>query len=1508
MGYSQKKLQIIGGSFNLTPPADKVPIRDYLLCQNWRIDRDGQLISRYGYPLKFSIPAAGIAHSVGLTGGVEGDWYVAANYGVGPNPGSVYRSFNPAPIASGFDGNRVGFVFMNGSMFIMNQGKQGRYDAAGPNGAAGFYQWTIAAPEGSCTAAPVATPPVVASATYTYANQGVGYHHTVVIAGIEYWHNEYATDTPNYIAYQLSVYAAGDTNCTVSYATGTNGIVITPRQSLVAIAVSGSDGNAAVTLSTGTGVITNLPTGAYTLYVTFLSKDDATESNPSPVSNEVTVTGQAIALSNIPTSADTRVGARNIYVAGGTLGASSGQAYLVGSIPDNVSTTFTDSQTDDAILNAGVFMPTDNDPPPAAAGMCGPYFSRLIAWNTPSNPNRLFWTNPAVPQYWPGSANPATGNWVDVGNDGEQIIWCTMHTNVLVIYKERSIWELVGDPDTGYLQKMTDETGLVSQFALTTAGTVDYFVGPSALLRFDVDRVADVTGNIRPLFNTNIANNGPLTPPGHIVPGPNYLANALDAYYIALGAGMGKLYLGYSEQSQIPNNSSHCLLVYSLEDGRWTYHRSAVPMNPFNGFIFDGVMVCGVTGDFTANAVGYNLDDFRGFYTADVNGTGIECVYQSHYEDCGLPDNQKVWLEVVVDLTLNGDTAKVYVGADAGNVALAQVGTISTSGRQSVGFPLGTKAGALVVKPAGDNTVADGFLAKNLSVCVDVNAAHQVIIHNVYLYYYEEARLANSASTLPTDLGLGKMKQVKELELDIDATNGVVDCNVYSDLPGNALAVRQTPAVNARGRAMLRYPFAVTQGYLWRLAFTAKTGPFRLYSARLLVRPIGVYVEAYESTAGFVWDSMPLSFDSGLTKIPRMYQIALAALPIKRAREVSLDIETFGSTVRIDFLSDLPGDAMVSRFNTTFNTGTTGRRYVRIPLPDGLTSSGGPFPNGWIEGRNFQIQLSGKGTFILYEAAVELIAIGVYVEAYEAQGGAVYDSRELDMGTPAVKEATEVELDIETSGAVTVQLLSDVVASLVLPSVSTQGRQKVLLPLTVNATTQQYVEGRLLRLIVQGANAFRLYDARVKVRPFGQYLLSAEGNAGAYWDSTALDLGTQTVKQIRELQLDIWAYGQYTVTVYTDLPNNVMIAQTSYSQAATTGRTAVQIPLPQSGAPPFYLFGRLVRVTISSNSAFKLFAARIHWRPIGVYVEGYEAQAGAVWDSTPFNGGDNADKQYDQLRFEMDADGLTFVDVYTDLPGETFLFRGTFPLSTGLVQRRFFTVPLPAGQYNGTWGLEGRSIRLVVRGTSGFRLYQAQVRSAKIGRYLAQSVGDELNTLEFDFANERVKQYKGIELDMRADGNVTLQVLTSQSGSMQVEYTAPAFTTPSGRAAVRIYIGPGIRGRLLRLSLSSPSAARIFKLRVWCRDMNEANAQWEWKDYPLEESEVLPNWANLPMPETPPEFKWSDLPVPPTPPNWDWAPCPVSPTEPQWFWAKVLSVEESPDVWTWIDVPFEVNG
>jgi hypothetical protein len=140
-GYQRRELQILGGSFNLNPPGDKVPARDYLLAQNWRVDRDGKLVSRYGYPLKFSIPSPGVAHSAGVFGGMERPWYV------GDSQGRVYYNFGSTPIASGLDGNRVSFVALNGWMWIMNRAKQGKHNAQ-----YGYQPWGLQAP----TTAPVA--------------------------------------------------------------------------------------------------------------------------------------------------------------------------------------------------------------------------------------------------------------------------------------------------------------------------------------------------------------------------------------------------------------------------------------------------------------------------------------------------------------------------------------------------------------------------------------------------------------------------------------------------------------------------------------------------------------------------------------------------------------------------------------------------------------------------------------------------------------------------------------------------------------------------------------------------------------------------------------------------------------------------------------------------------------------------------------------------------------------------------------------------------------------------------------------------------------------------------------------------------------------------------------------------------------------------------------------------------------------------------------------------------
>jgi hypothetical protein len=1503
VGYKRKELQILGGGFSCLPPVDKVPAADYLQALNWRVDRAGKLVSRFGYASKFNISGAGLAHSAFVNGGIYGDYYVGCNNSVtSPTPSKLYWNFGGAAIATGFDGNRIGLACMNGWVYFMNRGKQGRHQAS--LGSAS-QTWNLAQPGSSPSAAAASGPSTSSSVTYSYTSQGSSYVHYLNIAG-----NVYSFLENGYSAAQLPLViasmAAADPNCTVTYSGSGSAVVITPIVANTLIQVSGSDGNAATNLASGT--VTSLPNGTYTFYITFQTPDETLESNPSPVSNPVALSNQSVTLTNIPTSSDSRMtgaqpGIRIVYAIGGTLG----QAYQVTSIGDNTTTSWTFSFSDLQATNAGNVMPIDHDPPPAAAGMVGPHFSRLFAWSTAAHPNRLYYTDPDLPQYWPGSADEAEGNWVDVGAEGEAILWCTIHTNILVIYKERSIWMLVGDPDTGYLQMISDAHGLSGAFAVTAAGAVDYFVGPNGLCLFDMDKADDMSGAIRPLFQAGITGGGTV-PPGSIMPGTAYNASSIFPYALALGYGMGKLYIGYADSI-----GSFCLLVYHEESKRWFYHRNGT-FTGFFGFVFDGAEMVGLTGSGLGTAQGMNLDDFRYAGTTDPGSVAIVCKYQSHYEDCGGPDLQKKWLEVVIDYEFAGDTATVSVGYDNGTTAPASIGTITGTARKQTSFALGT----------------DGVLAKNISVLIVANASGLLILHNVYLYYYEEARLAAAASTLPTDLGVGKVKQCKELELDIDASGGNVGVNIYSDLPGNALTVRQTPTVTANsGRALMKYPFSTagpppsyTEGYLWRVALTATSGPFRLYAARLLMRAVGVYVEAYEATAGFVWDSMELSFESAITKIPRTFAIALAAVPIKRFREISLEIETFNSNVTLSFLTDLPGNAQAVRFTATVNTGTAGRRFYRLPLPAGTSAP--------IEGRLCRLQLSGTSKFILYEAAVELLPVGVYIEAYEAAGGAVFDTREQDWGSPQVKEARELELDIEvTGGSMTAQLLSDIawsgnvetpgaIATQITNSgITTSGRQKVLVPLTVNAALEQFLEGRLLRLILTGTVACRLYGARLKVRPIGTFVDVNEAGGGALWDSTDLDLGSQTVKQLRELELDIWAYGSYTVKVYTDLPGNAMAARLTITPSATSGRTKVQIPLPQGSVPDNYLYGRLVRVTITSSSAFKVFGARIHARTIGVYAESYEATAGAVWDSMAQDLGSPNDKYFDQVRFEMDTDGTASVAVYTDLPGEAMASRVIATLTAGATSRHWATVPLAPGATL-PFTVEGRSIRTVVSSLAGFRLYRAQARSCRIGRYLAAvpptGRQDSLNTLEFDFQSGKVKIHKKVEIDLAADGTVSIAAFTEQGGQLaQVWSTTVA--TPNGRMTFAIPLPPGIRGRLLRLALTSSAAARVFRLRTWSREVNKSDASWAWDEYPLENSDAVPEWKDLPVPATPAEFTWSDLPVEPTKPEWQWAPLPVNPTPPgaasepaQWIWGKVLSVEETPDTWQWVDVPFEVTS
>lgn len=1146
MGYERKKLQILGGGFSCLPPVDKVPDTDYLLAQNWRSDALGRLISRQGYVSQFSIAGAGLAHSAANMGGVGSPYYVGCNSAITSPTSALYYDGDATPIATGFDGGRIGFASQNGFMYVMNRGMQGRHSAAG-----GWEPWALTPPPASATVAAGSVPSPVTTVTYTYDLIGdPAYVHSLTIAGVTYSIPENGYSAPQ-IPLVLSLIAAGDTNCAVTYDGTSQDLVITPIIPNVLILVSGSDSNPDTAL--GVGGITSLPSGTYQFYLTFQSADLTLESNPGPASEAITVVAQNIAVT-IPAAdapVDTRIGFINIYATGGTLG----QAYRVGQVVATVAspaTAFLDTISDAQATNNGIVMPIVNGLPPAAKGIIGPYFSQLYAWSTATRKNRLFFTRPGLPQYW--NTDDQDGDWVDVGLDDEEIVWCSIHGNLLVIYKERTIWTMIGSsPTTATLEQVYEGMGLANTFALAPAGAIDYFVGPNGLKLFDMNAVHDISGDILPLFNQQLTNAGPLTAPGSVLPGTAFNSTSTDCYAIALGHALGRLYVAYAELStgttplagvgsgsNVGSNhffnwnsgdhfspamaggvivingtnytvvafvsnvklqisaavsvslgytfggpSQYNLLVFDegkLPEeqallriqtggkgaGRWFYHRNDLTgtIGGFFGFFFDGIRMCALTGIEGGAAQGFNVADFRGFHTADQQGgdVAIACIYQSHYEDCGFPDNDKMYLEVAIDFEFAaGAAASVYVGFNNGVVAPALAGSLTAGARQtiSLGFPPD-------LFPANDD---GGVLARNISVLIDATATGLAVIHNVYLYFYVEARLAVVASTIPTDLGVAKNKECKELQLDIDMGAGTAAVAIISDLPGNALESRETPTVAAGGRGVFHYPFPTVQGFLWQVVIGANNeGTFRLYSARLLMRVIGTFVQAAESEAGFVWDSMEYPLGSG---------------DVSTLDQLRFEMETSG-TASVDLSTDLPGETPTDKGTYTLASGSMARAWVTVPLPAG------------IEARSLRIQTTGSDDYRLYRAQVRHGHVGRYLSGATPSGrNDAFNTLEFDLQSERIHMFKRIEIDlrVNTTGAglVTMNVYTNqdgaALAVLHTTTLSTpSGRQ------TLIAILPPGIRGRLLRVQFTGAVAARIY----KIRAWARTVQEKDAQASAW--------------------------------------------------------------------------------------------------------------------------------------------------------------------------------------------------------------------------------------------------------------------------------------------------------------------------------------------------------------------------------------------------------------------------
>jgi len=247
----------------------------------------------------------------------------------------------------------------------------------------------------------------------------------------------------------------------------------------------------------------------YQYFVTFLNAQGE-ETSGSPFATYVPNNPNQFVFVYRPTSPDPSYTQWRVYRLGNNLQ----QAYAIDPTPYPLSQAYAPDDggwtqggvdvtfhSDASLEQLGIVMPTNNDPPPAASGTVGPYYDRLLAWSTASNPNWLFWSKQLQPYAFPGSAT-LIGNHTPVGDDDDPILVVLLHARQARIYKLNSIWRLAGDPEdpNAVLEITAPDIGLASVTAIDTVGDLDYFEGSEGIYVSNGYTAQKLSTQLDPLF------------------------------------------------------------------------------------------------------------------------------------------------------------------------------------------------------------------------------------------------------------------------------------------------------------------------------------------------------------------------------------------------------------------------------------------------------------------------------------------------------------------------------------------------------------------------------------------------------------------------------------------------------------------------------------------------------------------------------------------------------------------------------------------------------------------------------------------------------------------------------------------------------------------------------------------------------------------------------------------------------------------------------------------------
>jgi len=716
---------------------DKLDPKECLLAQNCRLDVTGDIQSAGAYTVQNT---ASYADSLGNTaihslflnpslGGIAGvgqDVFTGPTLGnmsaklVGQNPNQQKMSFESAPGRIYFDVGSVGYwTDMNNLLLV---------DWAPPASAGGGTTGPTRVQTGSATGAlgqPWVSPSGIASpssyATVTLItevstsaqllalNPGFALGTSAILGvtvNVDYNMGlDHGFQTAGFVNATLYVNGTptGQTkNVNIHSGTGTVqfgnssslwGLSLTPAQinaanfgvqftasAIATVLVNISLKNCRFTITqfasgtvaapAGVGTLT----GTYSWKVTFVAANGE-ESDGSSPTNTSTLSSQYGTLTAIPIG-DARTTGRNIYRKGYAANTGLTLYYLVGSLQDNLSTTFLDNVTDIAALTEGVILAGDvpGDFPNTRLGNqqvrfpCY-HYDRLF-WINQTQPNQIIWSKPLDAFAYP------VVNAFDVG-DSKPISRIVSIFGELIIIKTDSIWRLTGTDESSFdLSQTPSSVGTDEPFTVEALPDKVIFANRYGLWGFNGYTSQPLTTKLDPWFK-QLDLSGTVI--GGYFPPPNILDPQIPTVFEGIG-NSEKYYFAYADIFHTVNNM---MLLFDVKHGNITsripsgFNQLSLTIDPVTGFVYRG------------DDVGF-IHLYDDWTAADGNGLPVLFDFQHGYQDFQRGSNKALWaLEFY--LNTNGQSLTPTVYYDGGNSSEV-LPAISTTGLQRVVRPVQSTA------------------------------------------------------------------------------------------------------------------------------------------------------------------------------------------------------------------------------------------------------------------------------------------------------------------------------------------------------------------------------------------------------------------------------------------------------------------------------------------------------------------------------------------------------------------------------------------------------------------------------------------------------------------------------------------------------------------------------------------------------------------------------------------------------------------------------------------------